>query len=96
MIVKKKKRELVDFAVPADRSVKMKENQKKKKKKKKRPVLSNLVTKMLWDMKVTTILIVTGPFGMIPKSLKKVLKKTKIGGLAETIQTTALLKSSEY
>ena len=44
-------------------------------------------------MKVTMMLIVIGALGTIPKGLVKGLEELKIGGFAETIQTTAFLRS---
>ena len=45
-------------------------------------------------MKVTVIPIVIGALGTIPKGLVKGLKELEIEGRAETIQTTALLRST--
>ena len=45
-------------------------------------------------MKVTVIPIVIGALGTIPKGLVKGLEGLEIGGQAETIQTTALLRSA--
>ena len=44
-------------------------------------------------MKVTIITIVVGAFGTVTKGLLKVLEDSEVGGRAETIQTTALLKT---
>ena len=64
----KKKRacETVDFAVPADRSIKLKECEKKDK-------YLDLAREMknLWDMQVTIIPIVIGAFGTVTKGLLK-------------------------
>ena len=64
---------MVDFAVPVDHRVKLKESEKKdkyldfaKKKKSKK--------KKLWNMKVTVIPIVICPLVIIPKKLEKALK----------------------
>ena len=61
-----KKRELVDFAVPADHRIKLKECEKRYK-------YMNLVRKLkkLWNMKVTIIPIVIGAFGTVTKVLIK-------------------------
>ena len=48
---------------------------------------------MLWNMKMTVIPIVIGALGTIPKGLVKGLERLEIGGRAETIQITVLLKS---
>ena len=50
--------------------------------------------KKLWEMKVTVIPIVIGAFGTIPKGLVVGLEELEIEGWAETIQTTALLRSA--
>ena len=47
-------------------------------------------------MKVTIIPIVIGAFGTVSKGLLKGLEDLDVGGRVETIQTTALLKTSEY
>ena len=43
-------------------------------------------------MKVTIIPIVIGAFGTVTKGLLKGLENLEVGGRAETIQTTALLR----
>ena len=47
--------------------------------------------KKLWNMRVTTIPIVVGALGMVPKGLERGTKRT---GRFETIQTTTLLRSA--
>ena len=42
---------------------------------------------------MTVMLIVIGALVTIPKSLERILEELEIGGQAETIQATALLKS---
>ena len=68
VLINKKERtcQLVDFAVPADHRVKMKENEKMDK-------YLDLARelKKLWNMKVKMISIVVGALGMVPKSLEK-------------------------
>ena len=84
MIVKKKKKKkkkekketkrtcrIVDFAVPADHRIKLKENKKRDKYVDLARELENL-----WNMKVTVVLIVMVSVGTIPKGLAKGLKKT--------------------
>ena len=44
-------------------------------------------------MKVITIPIVIGAFGTVTKGLLKGLEDLEVGGLVETIQTIALLKT---
>ena len=50
--------------------------------------------KKLWNMKVTIVPIVTGAFGTITKGLLKGLEDLEVGGRAETIQMTALLRTA--
>ena len=91
IINKKKKRicKIVDFAVPADYRIKLKECEKKDK-------YLNLVRelKKLWNMKVTIVPIVIGAFDTIIKGLLKGLKDLEVGGRVETIQMTALLRTA--
>ena len=90
MINKKEKIcHLVDFAVPADHRVKLKEIEKKDK-------YLDLARelKKQWNMRVKVVSIVIGALGTIPKGLEKSLSKLRIKGRIETIQTTALLKSA--
>ena len=49
---------------------------------------------MLWNMKVAVTSVVTRVLGMVPKSLVRRLEELEIKRKAETIQTTALLKSA--
>ena len=81
---KKRTRKIVDYAVPADHRIKLKESEKKDK-------YLDLAWefKKTWNMKVTMIPIVIGAFGT--KGLLKGLEELKIVGRKETIQTTALL-----
>ena len=50
--------------------------------------------KKLWNMKVTIIPIVIGAFGTVTKGLLKRLENLETGGRVETIQTTALLRTT--
>ena len=91
---KKKKKEkktwkIVDFAVPADHRIKLKECEKRDK-------YLDLARelKKLWNMKVTIIPIGIGAFGTVTKGLLKCLEDLDVGGRVETIQTTALLKTA--
>ena len=45
-------------------------------------------------MKVTIVPIVIGPLGTISKGLLKGLEDLEVGGLVETNQTTALLRTA--
>ena len=89
IINKKKKRicKIVEFAVPADHWINLKESEKKDK-------YLDLARelKKLWNMKVTIVTIVIGAFGSISKGLLKGLEDVEVGGRVETIQTTVLLR----
>ena len=80
---------IVDFAVPTDYRIKLKECEKRDK-------YLDLAKelKKLWNMKVTIIPIVIGIFGTVTKGLLKGLEDVEVGGRVETIQTTALLKTA--
>ena len=77
----------MDFAVPADHRIKLKESEKKDK-------YLDLAWefKILWNMKVTIVPIVIGALGTVTKGLLKGLGDLKVGGRVETIQTTAQLR----
>ena len=79
----------MDFAVPADHRIKLKECEKKDK-------YFDLARelKKLWNMQVTIIPIVIGAFGTVTKGLLKGLEDLEIGGWVETIQTNTLLKTA--
>ena len=70
---------IVDFAVPADHRIKLKEREKKDK-------YLDLATelKQLWNMKVKIISSVIGAFGLL-----KGLEDLEVCGRVETIQITA-------
>ena len=91
IIINKRKRicKIVDFAVPADHRVNMKESKKKDK-----YVDFAREFKKLWNMKVTIVPIVIGALGTITKGLLKGLEDLEVGGRVETIQTTALLRTA--
>ena len=82
---KKRTCRILDFAVPADHGVKLKESEKKIK-------CLDLAweLKKLWNMKVAVILIVIGALGTVTKGLVKELEDLEIRGRVKTIQTTAL------
>ena len=90
-IINKKKKicKVVDFAVPADHRIKLKESEKWDKY---LDVAREL--EKLWNMKVTIIPIVIGAFGTVTKGLLKGLEDLEVGSRVETIQTTALLKTA--
>ena len=91
IIINKKKGtcKIVDFAVPADHKIKLKEREKKDK-----YLYLARELKKLWNMQVTIIPIVIGAFGTITKGLLKGLEDLEVGGLMETIQTTGLLRTA--
>ena len=78
----------MDFAVPADHWVKLKESEKKNK----YLGLAREVKK-LWNMKVTSIYVI-GALCTVTKGLVKVLEDLEIRGRVETIQTTVWLTSA--
>ena len=79
----------MDFAVPADHRIKLKECEKRDK----YLDLARELKKLL-NMKVTIIPIVIGAFDTVTKGLLKGLGDLEVGGRVETIQTTALLKTA--
>ena len=91
IIINTKKRicKIVDFDVPADYRIKLKECEKKDK-------YLDLARelKKLWNMKVSIVPIVIGAFSTVTEWLLKGLEDLEVGGQVETIQTTALLKTA--
>ena len=91
IIINKKKRicKIVDFAVPADHRINLKESAKKDK-------YLDLARelKKLWNMKMMIVPIMIGAYGTITKGLLKGLEDLKVGGQVETIQMTALLRTA--
>ena len=77
---------IVDFAVPADSRIKLKECEKKD-----RYLDLARELKKLWNMQMTILPFVIGAFGTITIGLRKGLEELAVGGQLETIQTTALL-----
>ena len=75
---------IVNFAVPADNRIKLKECEKRDK-------YLDLARelKKLWNMKVTIIPIVIGDFGTVTEGLLKGLEDLEVDSQVETIQTTA-------
>ena len=86
---KKRTGKIVDFAVPADHIIKLKECEMKDK-------YLDLARelKKLWNMQVTIIPIVIGAFGTVTNGLLKGIEDLEVGGRVETIQTTALLRTA--
>ena len=90
-IQQQKKRicKIVDFAVPADHRIKLKECEKKDKYLDLARELKNL-----WNMKVMIVPIVIGAFGTITKGLLKGLEDFEVDGRVETIKMTALQRTA--
>ena len=86
---KKKTWKIVDFAVPADHRIKLKECEKRDK-----YVDLARELKKIWNMKVTIIPIVIGAFGRVTKRLSKGLDYLEVGGWVETIQTTTFFETT--
>ena len=80
---------IVDFAVPADHRINLKESEKMDK-------YFDLARelKKLWNMKVKIVPIVIGALGTVTKGLLKGLEDFEVSGRVETIQTTALLRTA--
>ena len=76
---KKRTCKIVDFAVPADRRIKLKECEKKDK-------YFDLARelKKLWNMQVKIIPIIIGAFGTVTKEFLKGLEDLEVGGRVET------------
>ena len=81
---------IVDFALPADHKIKLKESEKRDK-----YLDFARELKKLWNMKVTITLIVIGALGAVTKGLSKGLKDLEVRGRMDTIQTTALLRTAK-
>ena len=81
----------MDFAIPADHRVKLKEGEKRDK-------YLDLARELnkLWNRKVTVIPIAMGALEEIPKGLVKGLEDLEIRGHGDTIQTIALIRLPEY
>ena len=76
IIYKKKRiRKIIDFAVPADHRINLKEREKKDK-----YLELARELKKLWNMKVTIVPIVIGAFGTITKGLLKGMEDLEVGG----------------
>ena len=86
---KKKICKIVDFTIPAEHRIKLKESEK-------RDMYIDLarILKKLWNMKVTIIPIVINAFGTVIKDLLKGLENLEVGSRVKTIQTRTLLKTA--
>ena len=91
IMTNKKKRtwKIIDFAVPANHRIKLKECEKRDK-------YLDLVRelKKLWNMQGKIIPIVICAFGTVTKWLLKGLEKLEFGRRVETIQSTTILRTS--
>ena len=89
IIINKNKKicKIVDFVVPADHRIILKENEKKDK-------YLDLARelKKLWNMKVTIVPIVIGALGTITKGLLKGLEDLEIGGRTALLRTARILR----
>ena len=92
IIINQKKRicKIVDFAVPADHRIKLKESEQKDK-------YLDLARelKKLWNTKVTIISIISGAFSTVTKGLLKGLKDLEVGGQVETIQNHSIIENGQ-
>ena len=81
----------MDFAVPVDYRIKVKECEKKN-------TYFDLARelKKLWNIKVTFIQIVIGALGTVTKGLVKGLEDLEIRGRMETTRTIVFLNRLEY
>ena len=79
---------IVDFAVPVDHRINLKECEKDKYLDLAREL------KKLWNMKVTIVPIVIGALSRITKGLLKGLEDLEVGGRVDTIQMKALLRTA--
>ena len=79
----------MDFVVPVDHRVKLKENEKNDE-----YVEQARELKKLWNMKVTFIPIVIGALGTVTERLLQGMDDLEITGRVETIQITKLLRTA--
>ena len=80
----------MNFVVPVNQRFKIKENEKREN----YLDFSRELKKKLGNMKMMVIPIVIGSLETIPKGLEIGLEDLEIRGRAETIETTALLRSA--
>ena len=92
IVIDKRKRicKIVDFAVPADHRINLKESEKKYNYLDRAREL-----KKLWNMKVTIVLIVIGSLGTVTKGLLKGLEDLEVSGRVETIQNDSIAEDSQ-
>ena len=86
--LKKRPCRIVDFTLPADHSIKLKESEKRNK-------YLALARELKKTMKLENevIPVVIGTFGTVTKELVQRLEDLEIRGQVKTVQTTALLQS---
>ena len=93
IIINKKKKKIickiVNFAIPADHRIKLKDFEKKD-----NYLDLARVLKKLRNMKLTIVPLVIGAFGPITKGLLKGLEDLEADGRVETIQITAFLRTA--
>ena len=77
---------IVDFAVPVNHKINLKESEKKDK-----YLYLARELKKLWNMKVTIVPIVIGALDIITKWFLKGLEDLKVGGRVETIKWSDLI-----
>ena len=79
---------MVDFTVPVDHRIKLKEYEKK-------DMYLDLARelKKLWNLQMTIIPIIIGAFGTVTKGLWKGLENLEVGGRVETIPTASILRT---
>ena len=86
---KKRTSRIVDFAIPADCRVKLRERKKWDK-----YLDLSRELKTLWNMKVTVLPVVIGVLGTVIKGLVQGLEDFEIRGQVEAIHIAALLRSA--
>ena len=92
IIIKSKKEKtctLVDVAIPADRNVVQKEAEKKLKYKSLR-----IEIQRMWNLKCTIIPIIIGATGIVTRSLRKNLEAVPGKHSIDSLQQTAILRTS--
>ena len=80
----------MDYTVPVDHRVKIKESEKMHK-----YLDFDRELKNMWNMRMTLIPIVVGAFETVFKDLEKGLEELEIGGRIQTINTTVFVENTE-
>jgi len=92
IIIKNKKEKactLIDVAIPADRNAVQKETEKKLKYKS-----LCIEIQRIWNLKCTSIPVITGSTGIVTRSLRKNLKAVPGKHSIDSLQNTGILGSS--